>query len=50
MSNEDPLSLIESRALEGERRPTYYCMPDILSSLFFPLFFSLPFSVLTPML
>ena len=35
MSDEDPLSFIESRALEGERKPTYWCMPAILSSLFF---------------
>ena len=38
MFNEDPFSLIESRALEGERRPTYWCMPAILSSLFFLCF------------
>ena len=50
MFNEDPLSfLIESRALEGERRSTYWCMPTILYSLFsiLPSFsflsFSLPF-------
>ena len=35
MFNEDPLSfLIESRALKGERRSTYWCMPVILYSLF----------------
>ena len=38
MSNEDPLSLIESRASEGERGPTYWCMPAILISLFFLCF------------
>ena len=38
MSNEDPLSLIESRASEGERGPTYWCIPAILSSLFFLCF------------
>ena len=35
MFNRDPLSfLIESRALEGEKRLTYWCMLVILYSLF----------------
>ena len=38
------LFLIESKALKGERRPTYWCMFAILSSLFF-LCFSLFFSL-----
>ena len=34
MFNEDPLPfLIESRALEGERRSTYWCMLAVLYSL-----------------
>ena len=39
MSYEDPLSLIENRTLERERRSTYWCMPAIPSlSLFLSLF------------
>ena len=34
------LFLIESKALNGERRPTYWCMFAILSSLFFLFFLS----------
>ena len=33
--NTDLLSFIESKAIEGERRSTYWCMPAILNSLFF---------------
>ena len=46
MFNEDPLPfLVESKALEGERRSTYWCMPDILYSLFsiLPNFYFLSF-------
>ena len=48
------LSFIESKAIEGERRSTYWCMPDVLNSLFFffPLvssYFSFSF-VLLPFL
>ena len=34
------LPLIESKAIEGERKSTYWCMPAILNSLF--SFFSSP--------
>ena len=43
--NTNLLSFIESKAIEGERRSTYWCMPDVLNSLFF-FFFSLPLSLL----
>jgi len=46
MFNEDPFSSIKSRALKGEKRPTYWCISAILNSLFFPL----PFLVLSPVL
>ena len=39
MFNEDPLPfLIESRALEGERRSTYWCMLAVLYFLSFLVF------------
>ena len=51
MSNEDPLSLIESKALEGERgQPIGACLPFYtpysLSFLVFPFFLFSPFSFL----
>ena len=33
--NIDLLPFIESKAIEGERKSTYWCMPAILNSLFF---------------
>ena len=57
MSNKDPLSLIESRALEGERgQPIGACLPfytpHSLFFLVFPFFFfsSFSFSVFTYLL
>ena len=42
--NVDLLPFIESRAIEGERKSTYWCMPAVLNSLFF-LFLSSKLSV-----
>ena len=38
--NTNLLSFIESKAIKGERRSTYQCMPAVLNSLFFFFFFS----------
>ena len=52
--NTNILPFIESKAIEGERRSTYWCMSVILNSLFFfssryyfLLFFSFSFFLLT---
>ena len=40
--NVDLLPFIESKTIEGDRKSTYWCMPTVLNSLLFFLFFSSP--------
>ena len=39
--NTDLFPFIESKAIEEEKRSTYWCMPTVLNSLFFFFFFPL---------